>query len=61
VPWNYPLEMTARSQAPALATGNAGGVETPFGGTGKSGYGRETGREALWNYVQTKNIGIRMG
>ncbi len=36
----------------------AGGVETPFGGFGKSGYGREKGREALWNYVQTKNIGI---
>lgn len=36
----------------------AGGVETPFGGYGKSGYGREKGREALLNYVQTKNIGI---
>ncbi|MBY6142165.1 aldehyde dehydrogenase family protein [Leisingera daeponensis] len=38
----------------------AGGVETPFGGVGKSGYGREKGREALFNYVQTKNIAIRM-
>lgn len=38
----------------------AGGVETPFGGYKHSGYGREKGREALWNYVQTKNIGIRM-
>ena len=38
----------------------AGGVETPFGGYGKSGYGREKGREALWNYVQTKNVGIRL-
>jgi aldehyde dehydrogenase (NAD+) len=37
----------------------AGGVETPFGGYGKSGYGREKGREALWNYVQTKNIAVR--
>ena len=37
----------------------AGGVETPFGGYGKSGYGREKGREALWNYMQTKNIAIR--
>ena len=27
----------------------AGGIETPFGGFGKSGYGREKGREALWN------------
>ena len=38
----------------------AGGVETPFGGYGKSGYGREKGREALWNYVQTKNIAIKI-
>ncbi|HHK74972.1 MAG TPA: aldehyde dehydrogenase family protein, partial [Rhizobiales bacterium] len=38
----------------------AGGVETPFGGYGKSGYGREKGREALLNYVQTKNIAIRL-
>ena len=38
----------------------AGGVETPFGGFGKSGYGREKGREALWNYVQTKNIAIKL-
>ena len=37
----------------------AGGIETPFGGVGKSGYGREKGREALWNYVQTKNIAVR--
>ena len=39
----------------------AGGVETPFGGYKKSGYGREKGRDALMNYVQTKNIGIRIG
>ncbi len=39
----------------------AGGVETPFGGYGKSGYGREKGREALWNYVQTKNVALRIG
>ena len=39
----------------------AGGVETPFGGYGKSGYGREKGREALLNYVQTKNVAIRIG
>ncbi len=38
----------------------AGGVETPFGGYGKSGYGREKGREALWNYVQTKNIAVKI-
>jgi len=38
----------------------AGGVETPFGGTKRSGYGREKGQEALLGYVQTKNIGIRL-
>ena len=38
----------------------AGGVETPFGGYGKSGFGREKGREALWNYLQTKNIALRV-
>jgi aldehyde dehydrogenase (NAD+) len=38
----------------------AGGVETPFGGYGRSGYGREKGREALYNYVQTKNVAIRL-
>ncbi len=38
----------------------AGGVETPFGGYGKSGYGREKGQEALMNYVQTKNVAIRV-
>jgi acyl-CoA reductase-like NAD-dependent aldehyde dehydrogenase len=38
----------------------AGGVETPFGGVKYSGYGREKGQEALLNYVQTKNIAIRL-
>lgn len=37
----------------------AGGIETPFGGTKRSGYGREKGQEALLGYVQTKNVGIR--
>ncbi len=36
-----------------------GGVETPFGGAKRSGFGREKGQEALLGYVQTKNIGIR--
>ena len=36
-------------------------LELPFGGFGKSGYGREKGREAPYNYVQTKNIGIALG
>jgi aldehyde dehydrogenase (NAD+) len=29
IPWNYPLEMAARSMAPALAAGNACVVKTP--------------------------------
>lgn len=38
----------------------AGGVETPFGGMKRSGYGREKGQEALLGYVQTKNVGIKL-
>lgn len=38
----------------------AGGVETPFGGIKRSGFGREKGQEALHNYVQTKNVGVRV-
>ena len=38
----------------------AGGVEPPFGSYGQSGYGRENGREALWNYVHTKKVAIRL-
>jgi len=38
----------------------AGGVETPFGGTKRSGFGREKGLEALRNYVQTKNVAVRL-
>ncbi|MDF0750887.1 aldehyde dehydrogenase family protein [Marinobacter sp. 71-i] len=38
----------------------AGGIETPFGGNGLSGYGREKGQEALYNYVRTKNVAIRI-
>ena len=38
----------------------AGGISTPFGGVEKSGFGREKGQEALYNYVRTKNIAIRL-
>lgn len=37
-----------------------GGNETPFGGFKKSGYGREKGVEAMANYQQVRNIGIRL-
>lgn len=38
----------------------AGGHETPFGGFKKSGFGREKGIEGMLNYVQTKNVGIKI-
>ena len=38
----------------------AGGIETPFGGIKMSGFGREKGQEALYSYVNTKNIAIRV-
>lgn len=38
----------------------AGGIATPFGGVGRSGYGREKGLEALYNYVRTKNVAIAL-
>jgi acyl-CoA reductase-like NAD-dependent aldehyde dehydrogenase len=38
----------------------AGGVETPFGGTKQSGFGREKGQEGLYNYVRTKNVAVRL-
>lgn len=38
----------------------AGGEETPFGGTGQSGFGREKGLATLHSYTQIKNIAIRL-
>jgi aldehyde dehydrogenase (NAD+) len=38
----------------------AGGIETPFGGFKKSGYGREKGLEALNHYTQMKCVTIRL-
>ena len=37
-----------------------GGNETPFGGFKKSGYGREKGVEAMANYQQVRNIGVKL-
>jgi len=36
----------------------SGGVQTPFGGTKQSGYGREKGVEALAHYTQTKCVTV---
>ncbi|HLG72125.1 MAG TPA: aldehyde dehydrogenase family protein [Chloroflexota bacterium] len=41
--------------------GAGGGVELPFGGYKKSGFGREKGLEALNSYLQTKNVCIKFG
>jgi len=31
---------------------------SPFGGFGRSGYGRSSGREALMAYTQTKSVWV---
>ncbi len=36
--------------------GAAGGVELPFGGTGRSGHGREKGLEALHSFTRVKTV-----
>lgn len=40
--------------------GAGGGVELPFGGFKKSGYGREKGLEALDAYTQTKTVVVKL-
>ena len=39
--------------------GAGGGVELPFGGYKKSGYGREKGLESLGSYTQVKNVCVK--
>ena len=41
--------------------GAGGGVEYPFGGVKKSGYGREKGFEALAAFCQTKSVILKVG
>ncbi|WP_116133470.1 aldehyde dehydrogenase family protein [Tropicimonas sp. IMCC34043] len=41
--------------------GAGGGVELPFGGTGRSGHGREKGFEALYGFTQLKTVAARHG
>jgi len=38
----------------------AGGIEVPFGGNKKSGFGREKGLEGLLNYCRTKSVAARI-
>lgn len=41
--------------------GAGGGIQMPFGGYKKSGFGREKGWMALYNYTQVKNVAIQYG
>ena len=40
--------------------GAGGGVELPFGGTKRSGFGREKGLEALRSYSKVKSVAARI-
>lgn len=40
--------------------GAGGGVELPFGGFKKSGYGREKGHQALDTFTATKTVVVRL-
>lgn len=55
------LARAARSGQVYVNTyGAGGGVELPFGGFKRSGYGREKGFEALHTYSQVKTVTIRL-
>ena len=41
--------------------GAGGGVELPFGGYKRSGFGREKGFDALYGFSQLKTVAIRHG
>jgi aldehyde dehydrogenase (NAD+) len=59
---NKALSLASRIKAGQVyinTYGAGGGVELPFGGYKKSGYGREKGLEALASYTQVKNVCIR--
>ena len=56
------LAMRIRSGQVYVNTyGAGGGVELPFGGYKKSGYGREKSLESLASYTQIKNVCIKYG
>lgn len=40
--------------------GAGGGIQMPFGGYKKSGFGREKGLEALRHYTQLKNVAVKI-
>ena len=52
------LQAARRIDAGQIAINDywAGGIELPFGGNRKSGFGREKGLEGLEAYTRTKSI-----
>jgi aldehyde dehydrogenase (NAD+)/betaine-aldehyde dehydrogenase len=50
----------AAGQVYVNAFGAGGGVELPFGGFRKSGYGREKGVEAMDAYTQSKTFIVKL-
>jgi aldehyde dehydrogenase (NAD+) len=59
---NKALELSSKIKAGQIYVntyGAGGGVELPFGGYKKSGYGREKGLESLASYTQVKNVCIK--
>ncbi len=59
---NRALRLATRIRAGQIYVNEyfAGGEETPFGGYKQSGFGREKGIDALYNYTQVKNVAIRL-
>jgi acyl-CoA reductase-like NAD-dependent aldehyde dehydrogenase len=59
---NKAMSLAARIKAGQIYVntyGAGGGVELPFGGYKKSGYGREKGLESLASYTQVKNVCVK--
>ena len=59
---NKALSLASRIKAGQVYVntyGAGGGVELPFGGYKKSGYGREKGLESLASYTQVKNVCVK--
>ena len=59
---NKAMSLAARIKAGQVfinTYGAGGGVEIPFGGYKKSGYGREKSLESLASYTQVKNVCIK--
>ena len=56
------LRVSARLEAGQVFVNDwTGNVEAPFGGYKQSGYGREKGFEALYEYTRLKSVMIRVG